>query len=54
MMLSGLYLKSKENLASSSSNSNEKSNEPDNDEDRDQLEGAQEEEAGELTINQVF
>ena len=48
--------KSKENLKSSA-NDNEhdkESNEPDYDEDKDQLEGKQEEETGEMTINQVF
>jgi hypothetical protein len=53
-MLLGLYLKSKENLKSSTEGDKEESSEPDYDEDENQLEG-QEEETGEMTtINQVF
>jgi hypothetical protein len=49
--------KSKEKLKSFSNNSNEDDKEepkPDYDEDEDQLEEKQEEETGEITINQVF
>ena len=49
--------KSKEKLKSFSNNSNEDDKEepkPDYDEDKDQLEEKQEEETGEITINQVF
>jgi hypothetical protein len=46
--------KSKENLKSSTEADKEESNEPDYDEHQDQLEEQQEEDAAELTINQVF
>jgi hypothetical protein len=48
--------KSKDNLISSGNNNGvdkEESNEPDYDKDEDQL-GEEEEEAGEVTINQIF
>jgi hypothetical protein len=58
MMLLGLYrLKSKEKIASSSGNEHdeEDSNEPDyGNEDKDQLEEEQEQNSGEITVNQVF
>jgi len=46
--------KSKENLKSSTEGDKEESNEPDYDKGKDQQEVEQEEEAGEVTINQVF
>jgi len=47
--------KDKENIKSSSGNDKEQSKEePDYGEDKDQIEEKQEEETGEMTINQVF